>query len=327
MTVTVITGQIPPPDQVYPSGLLEISSSTIKNEGYKRPLLVTKQIISIDALLCFNYFPFFAPEFSTKWESTEIITMATMRNSITIIALILVATSGFAQSKKVLISQVEALKKEVDSLKGANELLLHPKELELPDTLTKASYGLGLLMGTNLRSQGGDSLDVKALADGIKDVYLEKTPKLSQEEALPIVQLYMQRAVQRKRSELIEQNAAFLEQNQSKEGVVTTDTGLQYKIISSGSGKAPLPTDKVTVHYVGKLIDGTVFDSSEGGDPVTLDVDGVIPGWTEALQLMHEGDKWELFIPFPLGYGERGAGEQVPPYSTLIFEVELIKVN
>jgi len=289
--------------------------------------LVTNQIISIHALLCFNYFPFFAPNFSTKRERTLKITMATMRNPITIIALILVATSAFAQSKKVLISQVEALKKEVDSLNAANELLLHPKALELPDTLRKASYGLGLLMATNLRSQGGDSLDVEALADGIKDVYLEKTPKLTQDEVMPIVQVYMQGAVQKKRSQLIEQNATFLEQNKSKEGVVTTDTGLQYKVISSGSGKAPLATDKVTVHYAGKLIDGTIFDSSEGGDPVTLDVNGVIPGWTEALQLMHEGDKWELFIPFPLGYGERGAGEQIPPYSTLIFVVELLKVN
>lgn len=250
-----------------------------------------------------------------------------MRQTFLFLAVIL-STSVFAQSKKELISQVVGLKNEVEQLKADKEGLLHPKEIELSDTLRMTSYGLGTLVAANLKTQGGDSLNLEALTSGIKDVFLDKPLKMTEEEALAVVQVYMQGAMQRKREMLIDENAAFLDENRKKEGVTTTESGLQYKVITSGKGKSPLSTDKVTVHYVGSLIDGTVFDSSvERNDPMTLQVDGVIAGWTEALQLMHEGDKWILYIPFPLGYGERGAGEQIPPYSTLIFEVELLKVN
>lgn len=119
----------------------------------------------------------------------------------------------------------------------------------------------------------------------------------------------------------------FLEENKKVEGVQTTKSGLQYKVISSGKGKSPVATDKVTVHYTGKFVDGKVFDSSVGRDPATFEVGGVIPGWTEALQLMHEGDKWMIYLPYDIAYGERGSGNDIPPYATLIFEVELIKVN
>ncbi|HEY5823925.1 MAG TPA: FKBP-type peptidyl-prolyl cis-trans isomerase, partial [Cyclobacteriaceae bacterium] len=120
----------------------------------------------------------------------------------------------------------------------------------------------------------------------------------------------------------------FLNENKTKEGVKTTASGLQYKVITSGKGKMAKAESSVTVHYTGKLIDGTVFDSSvERGAPATFGVSQVIAGWTEAMQLMHEGDKWILYIPSELGYGERGAGGQIPPHSALIFEVELIKVD
>ena len=120
----------------------------------------------------------------------------------------------------------------------------------------------------------------------------------------------------------------FLAENKTKEGVKTTASGLQYKVITAGNGKAPIVTDKVTVHYTGKLTDGTIFDSSVArGTPYTTGLTQVIGGWTEALQLMHEGDKWIIFIPENLGYGSRGSGAQIPPYSVLIFELELIKVN
>jgi len=138
----------------------------------------------------------------------------------------------------------------------------------------------------------------------------------------------MQQAVEKKNSKLKASSQVFLNENKTKEGVKTTASGLQYKVVKSGTGKVPKATDNVTVHYTGKLTDGTVFDSSvERGQPVTFGVSEVIPGWTEALQLMHEGDKWMLYIPQELGYGERGAGAQIPPYATLVFEVELIKVN
>ena len=120
----------------------------------------------------------------------------------------------------------------------------------------------------------------------------------------------------------------MLMENKTKEGVKTTPSGLQYKIVSEGTGKSPTTADRVTVHYTGKLTDGTIFDSSvQRGQPATFRVNQVIPGWTEALQMMQEGDKWTLYIPYTLAYGERGSPPAIPPFSTLIFEVELMKVN
>jgi FKBP-type peptidyl-prolyl cis-trans isomerase FklB len=138
----------------------------------------------------------------------------------------------------------------------------------------------------------------------------------------------MSAAADRKSASARKGGEEFLAENAKKEGVKTTASGLQYKVNNSGSGKSPALTSEVTVHYTGKLIDGTVFDSSvERGEPATFPVNGVIAGWTEALQLMKEGDKWTLYIPFQLAYGERGAGGQIPPFAALIFDVELIKVN
>ena len=250
-----------------------------------------------------------------------------MRLSILCLAL-LVATPLFSQSKKELLVQVDQLKKESDVLKTEIENLKKPKEIELKDTLNQVSYGIGTLMASNLKMQGGDGLNPDALIAGIKDVYLNNNLRIPQEEAMIMVQQYMEKAMEQKANKAKSENAAFLENNKKMAGVQTTASGLQYKVINQGKGKAPAATDKVTVHYVGKLIDGSVFDSSIArNEPITFDVNGVIPGWTEALLLMKEGDKWELYIPHELAYGERGAGGQIPPYSTLVFEVELIKVN
>jgi len=125
-----------------------------------------------------------------------------------------------------------------------------------------------------------------------------------------------------------EEGERFLLENKTKPDVTTTASGLQYQVLTVGKGKTPTPNDQVTVHYTGKLLDGTEFDSSvRRGSPATFGVTQVIAGWTEALQLMREGDKWVLFIPENLAYGDRGAGSQIPPYATLVFEIELIKVN
>ena len=236
-------------------------------------------------------------------------------------AVVLTGTVVHAQSKKELQAEVTKLKAEITELKK-------PKDVELTDKHKKASYGLGVLMATNIKTQGADSLDVEAINIAFRDVFQGKPLKIEKQEALPIVQEYMQAAMERKTAVLKAEGQSFHEGNKTKPGVVTTASGLQYKVITTGKGKAPSAASNVTVHYTGKLLDGTVFDSSvERGEPASFGVSDVIGGWTEALQLMHEGDKWELYIPQDLAYGERGAGGQIPPFSTLVFEVELIKVN
>ena len=241
-----------------------------------------------------------------------------------IVLLLLLVSSSFlanAQSKKEMEAEIARLKAEVEALKKH-------KELNLSDHHVKASYALGTLMASNVLSQGADSLNVDALSLGLCDGLTKQALKVEESEAMMIVQSYMQEAMMRKSAMAREAGVRFLEANKAKEGVVTTASGLQYKVLQQGTGRQPTASDRVTVHYTGTLTDGTVFDSSvKRGQPATFNVGGVIRGWTEALQLMKEGDRWMLYIPYELGYGERGSGAKIPPYSTLLFEVELIKVN
>lgn len=226
-----------------------------------------------------------------------------------------------AQSKKELRADVEKLRAEIAELKK-------PIEVDLEDKDKKAGYALGVVIASNIQDQGMDSIDMEAIIVAFEDVFLDKDLKVKEEEAQGIVQAYVQEAMERKTAKLQEEASLFLEENRSKEGIVETESGIQYRVLKEGSGKSPQANDDVTVHYVGKLADGTVFDSSvERGEPATFGVSQVIPGWTEALQLMKEGAKYELYIPYDLAYGERGAGGQIPPYATLIFEVELLEVN
>ncbi|GCC51791.1 FKBP-type peptidyl-prolyl cis-trans isomerase [Chryseotalea sanaruensis] len=232
-----------------------------------------------------------------------------------------ISTSILAQSKKEMQTEIEKLKSEITELKK-------PRVLDMNDPMVKISYSLGTLMASNVKAQGADSLDLEALSAGLKDVLEGKTLLVDQNEAMGLVQNYMQQAMMRKAEKAKEAGQQFLADNKTKEGVITTASGLQYKVLQQGSGKQPTAQDRVTVHYAGTLIDGTPFDSSiKRGQPATFGVNGVIRGWTEALQLMKEGDKWMLYIPYDLAYGERGSGAQIPPYSTLLFEIELIKVN
>jgi FKBP-type peptidyl-prolyl cis-trans isomerase FklB len=196
------------------------------------------------------------------------------------------------------------------------------------------SYALGMNLGTNLRKQ---SVPVSAdlFARGLRDSLAGGKTLMTEDEARAVmmaVQTELRKQQQEKMQQLGEANkkegADFLAANKTKEGVVTLPSGLQYKILQAGTGPKPAATDTVTVNYRGTLINGTEFDSSyKRGQPATFGVTGVIKGWTEALQLMPVGSKWQLFIPSDLAYGERGAGADITPNSVLIFEVELMSIK
>ena len=198
-----------------------------------------------------------------------------------------------------------------------------------PETeLEKVSYSLGINIATSVKSQGMETIDVNSVAKAISDVFEENDFDISEEEGLQLLQEYFKNISEIKQEKAKEEEEKYLSENASREGVITTESGLQYEIINSGNGPKPSADDQVTVHYHGKLINDTVFDSSvERGEPATFPVNGVIPGWVEALQLMSVGDKWKLTIPSNLAYGERGAGGVIGPGATLIFEVELLKIN
>jgi len=199
---------------------------------------------------------------------------------------------------------------------------------KITNDVDSVSYSLGVNIGENIKAQFPD-IDLKNFELAIKDVLdNKKEPKISGADAQKIIQDFFKKQQEKASESIIEEGEKFLEDNKKRNGVITLESGLQYEILKSGEGAKPSLEDQVTTHYHGTLIDGTVFDSSvERGQPATFPVGGVIKGWTEALQLMAVGSKWKLFVPYSLAYGERGAGPQIGPYTTLIFEVELIKIN
>ena len=198
----------------------------------------------------------------------------------------------------------------------------------------KASYSFGVDVATRLKQQGVE-LDVKALNRGIADAYNGSELALNDEDRLQAktaFQTQLQESLLKKQTAIAEDNLAtgkaFLEENAKKPGVITTESGLQYKILTTGDGKQPKDTDTVTTHYKGTLIDGREFDSSyKRNKPASFPVKGVIKGWTEALQLMHVGDKWQLFIPSELAYGASKRSELIQANSTLVFEIELLGIK
>ena len=198
----------------------------------------------------------------------------------------------------------------------------------------KISYIIGLDIGNNLKRQGAE-IDPDTLLRGMKDALSGSKPLLSEDEIREVTTAFRQEMAQKQAEvtkKLAEKNKsegeAFLGENKKKEGVKILPSGLQYKVITEGSGRSPKESDTVTVNYKGTFVDGTEFDSSyKRGEPATFPVNGVIKGWTEALPLMKEGAKWQLFIPSSLAYGEAGAGNAIGPNATLIFEVELISIK
>jgi len=199
----------------------------------------------------------------------------------------------------------------------------------------RLSYALGLSMGNNFRSSGIESIDVQDFADGVAAVYAGAEPKMSYNDAKATIQKFfteLQKKQEEQANAMAEVNAKagteFLEANGKRAEVKILPSGLQYEVIAEGAGNSPKASDTVKVHYTGKLIDGTVFDSSvDRGEPATFGVTQVIPGWVEALQLMKPGAKWRLFIPSQLAYGPQGAGGVIGPNQTLIFDVELLEIN
>ncbi|MBO6059819.1 MAG: FKBP-type peptidyl-prolyl cis-trans isomerase [Bacteroidaceae bacterium] len=193
--------------------------------------------------------------------------------------------------------------------------------------MDKISYALGLGIGQQLKNMNIENFSIESFAKSIADVMSGAKTEMTAVEAQKMLNEYFQEKEAQDAKKNIEAGKAYLKENGSREGVVTTASGLQYEVLQKGTGKSPKATDKVRCHYEGRLTDGTVFDSSyQRGEPADFGLNQVIAGWTEGVQLMKEGAKYRFHIPYLLGYGERGAGASIPPYATLVFDVELIKV-
>ncbi len=244
------------------------------------------------------------------------------------VAILLLSVTNYAQAEPIVEDIVNSLQEII------------PVESEAPETailtrdLDKNSYSIGTNIGKRLKKQGL-KLDTEDLSQGIVDVLHNNELKVSEEEIKEILDTLKQNQVTlakkhagERKVEIQTKNKEFFEQNKNQEGVIALSSGLQYKVLAAGAGESPKPSDQVTVHYRGTLLDGREFDSSyKRNESITFPVNGVIAGWQEALQLMQPGAKWQLFIPPELAYGPRQAGELIEPNSALIFEVELLSVS
>lgn len=201
------------------------------------------------------------------------------------------------------------------------------EKAQLKTQKDSVSYAIGHDIAKNLKKQSFD-IDPDILAKGLKDVMTDVKPALNDTQSQAAIMSYQQHMMNVQSEKNKAAGDAFLAENKKKDGVVTLPSGLQYKVEKMGTGKKPKAEETVTVHYIGKLVDGTEFDNSyKRGAPATFQVNGVVKGWTEALQLMPVGSKWTLYLPPDLAYGERGAGQVIPPNATLIFEVELLSIK
>ncbi|MDO6489824.1 MULTISPECIES: FKBP-type peptidyl-prolyl cis-trans isomerase [unclassified Cellulophaga] len=238
-----------------------------------------------------------------------------------------ISTASFAQKKKDLIKEVAALKSEASTLKNELNELKKAKEVNLNDSIHKFSYAFGVEIGSSLKSVGVQSINYDVFAVALEET-LNGEEKITKVDASDLIRKNISEHKEKEAKRLRAEGENFLAKNAKREGIKTTESGLQYEILTPADGTKPTADDKVEVHYEGKLIDGTIFDSSmQRGESIVFGVSQVIKGWTEALQLMSVGSKYRVYIPQELAYGERGAGGQIPPYAALIFDVELISIK
>lgn len=193
--------------------------------------------------------------------------------------------------------------------------------------MDKISYALGLGIGQQIKNMHIEGFSIEDFSQSIRDIIEGNPTAMSSREAQQMLNEYFEKQAKEQAQQAIAAGKVFLEENARRPEVTQTKSGLQYEVLSEGSGRSPKATDTVRCHYEGRLLDGSVFDSSyQRGEPADFGLNQVITGWTEGVQLMKEGAKYRFFIPYLLAYGERGAGSSIPPYSTLVFDVELIKV-
>lgn len=247
--------------------------------------------------------------------------------SILIIAVLFIGFSGLAQKKKDLIQEVAKLKAQSTEMQSKLRTFEAAKKVNLQDSLQNFSYAFGVSIGNNLKTIGFDSIAYNTFAVAIEDAINGKE-KISLADAQRIIQTTVQKAQEAEAKEKSAEGNNFLVKNGERPEIVTTESGLQYEIMKKGEGDTPISSDRIKVHYTGMLLDGTIFDSSvERGTPAVFGVTQVIKGWQEALLLMPVGSKWMVFVPQEIAYGPNGRGAAIPPYSTLMFEMELLGIE
>lgn len=240
-----------------------------------------------------------------------------MRSIISFSVLVLLLSA--CKPTQVIVEDTTIVEEAVDTT-----AVVEDNSVKMENKIDSLSYALGILLQANLKSQGFTELNYQVFADAMQEA-AEGKAQINLPHANIIVQDYQKAANEAKFGPIKKEGADFLAANAMKEGVVSLPSGLQYKVLQAGEGEKPTATSTVTVHYEGRLLDGTVFDSSyKRGETISFGLNQVIRGWTEGLQQMNPGSKYELYIPYNLAYGERGSGQQIPPYSTLIFVVELM---
>ncbi len=234
----------------------------------------------------------------------------------------LISTVAFtANAQKKAVSHSKAAPKKMTALVKATPLTLK-------NNVDSASYAFGHIMATNLKMSGVSALNYELMVKGLQDAFTNKIAIIDADQSQSAINNIFQDASKKQYEASIAAGKVFFENNKKVAGVITTASGLQYQVLKAGTGEKPIATSKVTVHYKGNLMDGKLFDSSyDRGTPTSFEVDKVIPGWTEGLQLMQKGAKYKFFVPFDLAYGERAPGPEIPAYSNLIFEIELLEIE